>query len=166
MSGPVATRPTERSAIVNADQKRKLDQLDQEPHPELHVKPKRGDTTEVAGATEYEEIAVTYRSRSVESARRVGNWGMSRLYECISEMKKGSPSGYDAETGDESAGSKSSSGEPHEQRSLYRTPAVGPAVTFDKNGNQTGQIANKPTQSWTENTGSVEFVLSTLPTLA
>ncbi len=31
---------------------------------------------------------------------------MSRLYECISEMKKGSPSGYDAETGEESAGSE------------------------------------------------------------
>ncbi len=47
-------------------------------------------------------------------------WGTSRLYECISEMKKGSPSGYDAETGEESAGSESSPGEPHEYPSLYR----------------------------------------------
>src|SRR5882724_2869863 len=47
-------------------------------------------------------------------------WGTSRLYECISEMKKGSPSGYDAETGEESAGSESSPGEPHECCSLYR----------------------------------------------
>src|SRR5229473_4433001 len=47
-------------------------------------------------------------------------WGTFRLYECISEMKKGSPSGYDAETGEESAGSESSPGEPHEQSSLYR----------------------------------------------
>src|SRR5712671_539557 len=45
---------------------------------------------------------------------------MSRLYECISEMKKGSPSGYDAETGTASAGSESSPGEPHEYPSLYR----------------------------------------------
>src|ERR1700686_4024662 len=35
-------------------------------------------------------------------------------------MKKGSLSGYDAETGEESAGSESSPGEPHEQPSLYR----------------------------------------------
>src|SRR5260370_15578938 len=42
------------------------------------------------------------------------------LYECISEMKKDSPSGYDAETGEESAGSESSPGEPHEYHSLYR----------------------------------------------
>jgi hypothetical protein len=35
--------------IVNDDQKRKLDQLDQEPHPELHGNLKRGDTTEAAG---------------------------------------------------------------------------------------------------------------------
>src|SRR6266446_302333 len=35
-------------------------------------------------------------------------------------MKKGSPSGYDAETGEESAGSESSPGEPHECPSLYR----------------------------------------------
>src|SRR5713226_265613 len=35
-------------------------------------------------------------------------------------MKKGSPSGYDAETGEESAGSESSLGEPYEQPSLYR----------------------------------------------
>jgi hypothetical protein len=35
-------------------------------------------------------------------------------------MKKGSPSGYDAETGEESAGSESSPGEPHEYPSLYR----------------------------------------------
>ena len=28
------------------------------------------------------------------------DWGRSRLYECISEMKKGSPSGNDAETGE------------------------------------------------------------------
>src|SRR5712671_521266 len=35
-------------------------------------------------------------------------------------MKKGSPSGYDAETGDESADSESTLGEPHEQPSLYR----------------------------------------------
>src|SRR5260370_20348669 len=35
-------------------------------------------------------------------------------------MKKGSPSGYDAETGDKSADSESSLGEPHEQSSLYR----------------------------------------------
>jgi len=35
-------------------------------------------------------------------------------------MKKGSPSGYDAETGEESAGSESSPGEPHEYHSLYR----------------------------------------------
>src|SRR5258708_25027175 len=47
-------------------------------------------------------------------------WGTSRLYECISEMKKGSPSGYDAETGEESAGSESSPGEPYECPSLYR----------------------------------------------
>src|SRR5258708_29252674 len=47
-------------------------------------------------------------------------WGTSRLYECISEMKKGSPSGYDAETGTASAGSESSPGEPHEYPSLYR----------------------------------------------
>ena len=53
--------------------------------------------------------------------KRLGlNWGMSRLYECISEMKKGSASGYDAETGEESAGSESSLGEPYEQPSLYR----------------------------------------------
>src|SRR6266853_2681217 len=49
-----------------------------------------------------------------------GNWGQSRLYECISEMKKGSASGYDAETGEESAGSESSLGEPYECPSLYR----------------------------------------------
>src|SRR5260370_20534716 len=42
------------------------------------------------------------------------------LYECISEMKKDSPSGYDAETGEESAGSESSPGEPNEYHSLYR----------------------------------------------
>src|SRR5216683_5431155 len=47
-------------------------------------------------------------------------WCQTRLYECISEMKKGSPSGYDAETGEESAGSESSPGEPHEYPSLYR----------------------------------------------
>src|SRR6266446_5791721 len=35
-------------------------------------------------------------------------------------MKKGSPSGYDAETGEEIAGSESSPGEPHEYHSLYR----------------------------------------------
>src|SRR5271165_1768201 len=35
-------------------------------------------------------------------------------------MKKGSRSGYDAETGEESAGSESSLGEPHEYPSLYR----------------------------------------------
>src|SRR5208282_512265 len=35
-------------------------------------------------------------------------------------MKKGSRSGYDAETGDESAASESSPGEPHECPSLYR----------------------------------------------
>src|SRR6266436_8492680 len=35
-------------------------------------------------------------------------------------MKKGSPSGYDAETGEESAGSESSPGEPYECPSLYR----------------------------------------------
>ena len=35
-------------------------------------------------------------------------------------MKKGSRSGYDAETGEESAGSESSLGEPYEQPSLYR----------------------------------------------
>src|SRR5712672_182209 len=35
-------------------------------------------------------------------------------------MKKGSPSGYDAETGDTSAGSESSPGEPYERSSLYR----------------------------------------------
>src|SRR6266446_6751340 len=35
-------------------------------------------------------------------------------------MKKGSPSGYDAETGEEIAGSESTPGEPHEQSSLYR----------------------------------------------
>src|SRR5713226_3827426 len=46
--------------------------------------------------------------------------GQSRLYECISEMKKGSPSGYDAETDDTSAGSESSLGEPYERSSLYR----------------------------------------------
>src|ERR1700682_4160009 len=44
----------------------------------------------------------------------------SRLYECISEMKKGSPSGYDAETSEESAGSESSPGEPYECPSRYR----------------------------------------------
>ena len=49
------------------------------------------------------------------------NWGQSRLsrllirlYECISEMKKGSASDYDAETGEESAGSEISLGESHE----------------------------------------------------
>jgi hypothetical protein len=31
------------------------------------------------------------------------NWGQFRLYECISEMKKGSRSGYDAETDEQSA---------------------------------------------------------------
>ncbi len=46
--------------------------------------------------------------------------GQFRLYECISEMKKGSPSGYDAETGERSAGSECSPGEPYEQPSLYR----------------------------------------------
>ncbi len=46
--------------------------------------------------------------------RRTGNWGTSRLYECISEMKKGSASGYDAEAGEESADSESSLGEPYE----------------------------------------------------
>src|SRR2546422_1495039 len=46
--------------------------------------------------------------------------GTSRLYECISEMKKGSRSGYDAETGEESAGSESSLGEPYDSLSLYR----------------------------------------------
>src|SRR5580704_10533247 len=46
--------------------------------------------------------------------------GHFRLYECISEMKKGSRSGYDAETGEESAGSESSPGEPHDSLSLYR----------------------------------------------
>ena len=35
-------------------------------------------------------------------------------------MKKGSRSGYDAETGEESAGSESSLGEPNEHPSLYR----------------------------------------------
>jgi hypothetical protein len=35
-------------------------------------------------------------------------------------MKKGSPSGYDAETGEESASSESSPGEPHDCNSLYR----------------------------------------------
>src|SRR5437763_7662892 len=35
-------------------------------------------------------------------------------------MKKGSPSGYDAETGEESAGSEIYHGEPYEQPSLYR----------------------------------------------
>src|SRR5258708_26773836 len=35
-------------------------------------------------------------------------------------MKKGSASGYDAETGEESAGSESSLGEPYECSSLYR----------------------------------------------
>jgi len=44
----------------------------------------------------------------------------TRLYECISEMKKGSPSGYDAETGEQSASSESSPGEPYEHPSLYR----------------------------------------------
>src|SRR5271169_954910 len=47
-------------------------------------------------------------------------WETSRLYECISEMKKGSPSGYDAETGERSADSESSPGEPHDSLSLYR----------------------------------------------
>jgi len=37
---------------------------------------------------------------------------MSRLYECISEMKKGSRSGYDAETGKQSVGSESHSENP------------------------------------------------------
>jgi len=45
---------------------------------------------------------------------------MSRLYECISEMKKGSRSGYDAETGKQSVGSESSLGEPYDYASLYR----------------------------------------------
>src|SRR5512143_532032 len=45
---------------------------------------------------------------------------MSRLYECISEMEKGSQSGYDAETGEESAGSENALGEPNKQPSLYR----------------------------------------------
>ena len=35
-------------------------------------------------------------------------------------MKKGSRSGYDAETGEESASSESALGEPYEQPSLYR----------------------------------------------
>src|SRR6266581_1152476 len=35
-------------------------------------------------------------------------------------MKQGSQSGYDAETGEESAGSESTLGEPHERPSLYR----------------------------------------------
>ena len=35
-------------------------------------------------------------------------------------MKKGSPSGYDAGTGEESASSESSLGEPYEHPSLYR----------------------------------------------
>src|SRR6266849_8685134 len=43
----------------------------------------------------------------------------TRLYECISEMKKGSLSGYDAETGEESADSECSPGEPYECPSLY-----------------------------------------------
>ena len=46
--------------------------------------------------------------------------GHFRLYECISEMKKGSPSGYDAETGERSAGSESAQGEPYDYTSLYR----------------------------------------------
>jgi len=45
--------------------------------------------------------------------------GTSRLYECISEMKKGSQSGYDAETGEESAVRKRTR-RTHEQCSLYR----------------------------------------------
>src|SRR5208283_240190 len=48
------------------------------------------------------------------------NWETSRLYECISEMKKGSRSGYDAETGEKSVGSESSIGEPYDYASLYR----------------------------------------------
>ena len=48
-------------------------------------------------------------------------------------------------------------------------PTLGPAVTFDQSGNQTGEITNLSTQSWTENTyqlGSVESVVSTPPALA
>ncbi|HVR27428.1 MAG TPA: hypothetical protein VMU26_29375 [Candidatus Polarisedimenticolia bacterium] len=36
LSGPVAKADRKIREIVNADQKRKLDQLDQGPHPELH----------------------------------------------------------------------------------------------------------------------------------
>lgn len=37
-------------------------------------------------------------------SHRFWKLGKSRLYECISEMKKGSASDYDAETGEGSAG--------------------------------------------------------------
>ncbi|MGA8430401.1 MAG: choice-of-anchor D domain-containing protein, partial [Candidatus Sulfotelmatobacter sp.] len=48
-------------------------------------------------------------------------------------------------------------------------PVVGPAVTFDKNGNQIGQIANMPTQSWRGNSyqvGSVDQIASSSVALA
>jgi hypothetical protein len=56
---------------LNDDQKKKLDQLDQEQRPELHGNLKRGDTSEAAGATEFEEIAITYHSGRW---RALGEW--------------------------------------------------------------------------------------------
>jgi hypothetical protein len=44
-----------------------------------------------------------------------------RLFECIrAEMKKGSPEGYNAETGLAEPAQKPQTGEPHEREPLYR----------------------------------------------
>jgi hypothetical protein len=45
-------------------------------------------------------------------------------------MKKGSPSGYDAETGEESTSSESSPGEPHDCNSLYRIRRAHKTISF------------------------------------
>ena len=75
------------------------------------------------------------------------NGGTSRLYECISEMKKGSASGYDAETGEESASSESALGEPYEQPSLYRIRRSQKSHQFlrqDRCGEIWGQTGRSP----------------------
>src|SRR5436190_24184922 len=48
------------------------------------------------------------------------DWETSRLFECISAMKKGSPGSYYAETSDEALTQKAVPGEPNERLSLYR----------------------------------------------
>jgi hypothetical protein len=64
--------------------------------------------------------------------RRTEPWlELYRLFECIrAEMKKGSPEGYNAETGLVEPAQKPHTGEPHERKPLYRIRCTQETINY------------------------------------